>query len=166
MIDERGFDALTVSNVAEGLAVGPSALYSHLDGLEALRYHVAVAATENLTDVVRTAAIGAAGPQALAGMGEAYRRFALAHPGQFASTLLPPRAGDDDLVRATEALLEVFVLVYRGMGLDPDQARLAARTTRSAIHGFLALEHVSGSGPSHDDEYRHLLGALQRGLAA
>jgi AcrR family transcriptional regulator len=165
LVDRDGFDALTLSNVAVGLSVGPSALYTHLDGLDGLRYLVAVAATDNLAAGVRTAAIGTAGDTALAAMGTAYRGFALDHPGQFASTLLPPRSEEDDLTRANQSLLDVFVLVYFAMGLTTDAAHLAARSTRSAIHGFLALEHISGTTLAHDAEYQHLLDTLQRGLA-
>lgn len=164
LIDRQGFDALTLSAVAGGIGVRPSALYSHVDGLDALRYQVAVAATGNLTDEVRSAAIGTAGADALGAMGTAYRRFALEHPGQFASTLLPPRSDEDDLASANRSLLEVFVLVYGAMGLDYDQSHLAARSTRSAIHGFLALEHTAGTTQDHESEYLHLLSAIQRGL--
>ncbi len=166
VVDRQGFDALTLSSVAEGLQVGPSALYTHVDGLDGLRYLVAVAATNNLTGEVRNAAIGTSGDTALAAMGGAYRGFALGHPGQFASTLLPPRSDEDDLAAANQDLLDVFVLVYGAMGLDPDASNLAARSTRSAIHGFLALEHAAGTTPAHDVEYQHLLDTLSRGLAS
>lgn len=166
IVDRDGFDALSLSNVAEELQVGPSALYTHLDGLDGLRYLVAVAATDNLTAEVRNAAIGTAGDEALTAMGGAYRGFAHDHPGQFASTLMPPKAADDDLARAGEALVDVFVLVFGGMGLTPAASQLAARSTRSAIHGFLALEHNAGTSPTHDEQYEHLLDTLRRGLAA
>jgi hypothetical protein len=58
----------------------------------------------------------------------------------------------------------VFVLVYGAMGLDAEASHLAARSTRSAIHGFLALEHVTGTTPGHDAEYHHLLATLRRGI--
>jgi AcrR family transcriptional regulator len=164
LVDRRGFDALSLSSVAVELGVGPSALYTHLDGLEALRYLVAVRATENLSTEVRSAAIGTAGDAALDAMGTAYRSFALDRPGQFASTLLPPRADDDDLARANRALDDIFVLVFTAMGFDAARAHLAARGTRSAIHGFLALEHTAGTTPDHAAEYRFLLDVLRLGL--
>lgn len=166
VVDRVGFEALTLSAVADQLGVGPSALYTHVDGLDGLRHLVAVAATTNLTAAVRTAAIGTAGNAALDSMGTAYRTFARTHPGQFASTLLPPPSSDDDLAAANRELLGVFVLVYGAMGLDAEASHLAARSTRSAIHGFLALEHVTGTTPGHDAEYSHLLATLRRGIEA
>ena len=164
LVDRSGFEALNLSAVAEDLGVGPSALYTHVDGLSGLKYQVAVQSTSNLASVVRDAAVGIAGEHALEAIGTAYRRFAHGNSGQFASTFLPPLSDDDDLAAANRSLLDVFVLVYRAMGLTPDQSHLAARSTRSAIHGFCALELASGTTPDHDAEYEHLLQTLHRGL--
>ena len=166
IVDRDGFDALSLSSVATELGVGPSRLYTHIEGLDGLRYLVATTATNNLTTRVRNAAIGTAGDNALAAIGTAYRAFANDNPGQFASTLLPPRGDHDDLTAANQELLDVFTLVYTAMGLTPTNSHLAARSTRSAIHGFLALEHNSGTTPEHEAEYNHLLATLQHGLIA
>lgn len=162
--DNDGFEALALTTVAKHLDVAASTLYTHTDGLDSLKYQVAVAATIQLTDEVRNAAIGAAGADALHSMAVAYRRFAIDHPGQFASTLLAPRLEHDDLVEANETLLGVFVLVYEAIGLDAEVARRAALATRGAIHGFLALEDTRTSAAEHDADYLFLLDALQLGL--
>ncbi len=165
LIDHDGYDALSVSAVAGRLGVGPSALYAHCDSLDGLRNLVAIAATHNLTADVRTAAVGTSGPQALAAMGSAYRRFVHEHPGQFAATLRPPPLDNGELASANDSLLDVFALVYLAMGLERGSSELAAHSTRCAIHGFLALEHVMGTDPAHSAAYEHLLDTLQRGLA-
>jgi len=165
IVDDLGFDALSISAVAADLEVAPSALYTYCQGLDGMRNMVAIAATHNLTVDVRNAATGAFGDVALKAIGQAYRNFALRHPGQFASTLRPPPADNGDFVEATAALINVFVLVFTAMGLDSDESRLAARSTRSAIHGFLALEHTSGTSTDHAEEFDHLLRALRIGLA-
>jgi len=162
--DRDGFETLALTGVAAELDVAASTLYTHTDGVDGLKYLVAVAATRNLTEAVRTCAIGTSGLDALTAMAIAYRAFALDHPGQFTSTLLAPRSQDDELATANKALLEVFELVYRATGLDAHEAPLAARAMRSSIHGFLALEQVTDPPSEHDAEYRYLLDALQRGL--
>lgn len=164
VVDRDGFDALTPTTVAAELDVSASTLYTHIEGLDGLKYLVAVAATTNLAVAVRNAAIGTSGQAALAAMASAYRDFALDHPGQFTSTLLPPLFEDDELAAANADLLDVFGLVYRAIGLDDDESDLAARATRSAIHGFLALGHITTARTDDDAEYLYLLAALQRGL--
>ncbi len=161
-VDDAGYESLSVSAIAGALDVAPSALYTHCDGLRGLRSLVALAATENLVEHIRNAAIGTSGDSAVVAMGLAYRRFALDHPGQFAALLRSPQIDDPDLRSANRSVVDVFTLVFTAMGLTPRQSTLAARSTHSAIHGFLALEHVSGTGDDHEDEYRHLLSTLQK----
>ncbi|MDH3293071.1 MAG: WHG domain-containing protein [Acidimicrobiia bacterium] len=162
--DRDGFEAVALTGVAAELDVAASTLYTHIDGLDGLKYLVAVAATRKLTEAVRKCAIGTSGLDALTAMALAYRGFALEHPGQFASTLVAPRSENDELATANRTLLEVFELVYLASGLNDHEAPLAARAIRSSIHGFLALEQITDSPGVHDAEYRYLIDALQRGL--
>lgn len=157
VVDDGGLDALSLSAVALHLGVGPSALYSHVDGLEGLHELVALGAMRNMVMKVRRAAIGVSGPDALQSLGSAYRDFARTHPGQFRSTIAAPESAGDELAAAHDELLEVFMLVYQGAGLDPADSLRAARRARSAIHGFVALEASTGSTPAHDDHYSELI---------
>lgn len=162
--DEAGFEAVALTEIAKRLDVAASTLYTHTDGVDGLKHLVAVAATRNLAERVRHAAVGTSGLDALMAMAVAHRDFALAHPGQFSSTLLPPSPDDEELTAANVALRAVFVQVYVGIGLDELEARRAAQATRSAIHGFLALERTTDPASNHDADYLYLLTALQRGL--
>jgi AcrR family transcriptional regulator len=162
LIDCEGFEALSLSAVAEVLEVRPSALYGHVGSLDQLRDRLAVTATNHLTGDVGTAAMGVAGGDALDAIGHAYRSFAHGHPGQYSAILRPASADNLELLTANEALHRVFARVYLGAGLDADDADLAAGNTRSAIHGFVSLEHASGTTPGHDTRYAHLLRGLHR----
>lgn len=164
LVDRDGLHALNLSAVAETLTVGPSALYTHVDGLAGLRHLVAIAATHDLTNEVRNAAIGVAGRSALDAISSAYRDYALQHPGLYQSTLMPPVATGDELTRANAELLGVFAIVFRGTGLDADRAKRAARCTRTAIHGFVALEISTGSSPSHDQHFQELMDTVTSGI--
>lgn len=163
LVDDSGLDSLSLSAVAKDLGVGPSALYTHCDGLGGLQNLVAIAAMDNLAGNLRNAAIGYAGEDALVALGAAYRRFAIDHPGQFAATLRPPHPGSAEMAKATELLLDVFVLVFKAMGLAAEHASMAARSTRSAIHGYLAIEHL-GVAAADSSEFDHLLDTLRAGL--
>jgi AcrR family transcriptional regulator len=164
LIDREGFEALSISGVAEALRVRPSALYGHVGSLDRLRDRIAVTATNHLTTAVGAAAMGVAGPNALDAIGHAYRGFAHVHPGQYSAILRPASADNVDLASANEALHDVFARVYLGAGLDTEEANLAAGNTRSAIHGFVTLEHASGTTPGHDGQYSNLLRLLHRDL--
>ncbi len=165
IVNDGGFDALSLSAVAERLGVGPSALYSHVDGLNGLRRLVAMHAMNNLVSQVREAAIGVSGPAAVRSVSDAYRNFALTYPGQFQFTVMAPRTEDPELANANNELLNVFTLVFRGTGLDRRRSTQAARSARSAIHGFAALEAATGS-PAHESHYRELLEMMTSRVSA
>jgi AcrR family transcriptional regulator len=164
LIDREGFEALSLSAIAVTLGVRPSALYGHVGGLDRLRDHLSVVSTNHLTTAIGAAAMGVAGARALDAIGHAYRGFAHGHPGQYSAILRPAAVCNDDFFVADRALHDVFARVYRASGFEPAAADLAAGSTRSAIHGFVSLEHASGTTPDHDERYDHLLEGLHRGL--
>lgn len=161
VVDEHGFDALSLSAVALHLGVGPSALYTHVAGLDGLRSAVAVESTRHLTADVRDAAIGTAGGDALQAVGRAYRTFAEDHPGRFASTLQANVEGPA-IELARGELDSVFLLLYRSGGVPDPAAGAAARYARSTIHGFLTLQHTGAGGDFADEDYDLVLENLCR----
>jgi AcrR family transcriptional regulator len=164
LIDRQGFEALSLSAIAEALDVRPSALYGHVGGLDQLRDRLSVASTNHLTTAVGAAAMGVSGPDALDAIGHAYRGFAHGHPGQYSAILRPAAADNVEIVAANHALHTVFARVYLGAGIAPEEAEVAAGNTRSAIHGFVSLEHASGIVAGNDGRYADLLMALHSGL--
>lgn len=167
VIDRDSLAALTVAAVANELGVGSPALYNHLESLDELRYEVAIHTTVELTNALRDAALGHAGDDAIATLAHNYRDFAHRHPARYASTLLPPKRPDDLLAQATSALIEVFArVIAAGYGLSGRKAVHCARTTRSAIHGFVSLEAVNGftDAADRDDSFGHLITTVIAGL--
>lgn len=168
LVDRESLDSLSLAAVANVLGVRSSALYTYVDGLDALRFAVAVQAMINLTETVRDAALGHAGDNALSAVAYSYRGFAFDHPGQYASTLLPPHRPNDELVLATADLLKVFSrIISAGWGYQGDDAVYAARTARSAIHGFVALEagQAFTSPADGNASFKHLVHTVIVGLS-
>ena len=164
VIDESGFEALSLSTVAEELGVGPSALYTHVDGLAGLHHVAAVESTRRLVSEVRDAAIGTGGDAAIHAVATAYRGFATGHPGRFTATLRVA-APTGPLVEADAELDTVFLLLGRARGLQGEAADQAARNVRRAIHGFVVLEHTTGHRRSADGDFAALIDALCAMLA-
>ncbi|MEQ8843054.1 MAG: TetR-like C-terminal domain-containing protein [Acidimicrobiales bacterium] len=156
LVDRRGFDELSLSAVASGLGVGPSALYTHVDGLSGLRELVASEATRGLTHAVRNAAIGTSGDDALRAVGHAYRDFAEMFPGRFLAMVNVAGTGAA-ISEARAELDEVFQLIYLARGVA--DAAPTSRNARGALHGFLVLHHTGG-GPHTDDDFTALLDML------
>jgi AcrR family transcriptional regulator len=165
--DAEGLPAVTLARVAGDLGVRAPSLYNHVDGLPGLLRAVALLAVRELTAVLRDAAVGRSGEDALAATARAYRDYARAHPGRYAATVAAPAPDDAEHRAAAAETVEVVLAVLRGWDLDGDDGVHAARTFRSAIHGFVVLEAAGGFGIplDLDESFDRLVATLAAGLA-
>ncbi|MEX1281386.1 MAG: WHG domain-containing protein [Acidimicrobiia bacterium] len=151
IVESDGVEALTLSRVAAELGVKPPSLYNHVDGLDSLRRDVALAAVAELGDRLGSAAMGRSGRDAVRALAVAFRTYALEHPGLYELTTRA-RPDDPEYAAASARPVEPVLAVLRGYDLDGTAAIHAARTLRSALHGFVALELGGGFGLDVDIE--------------
>jgi AcrR family transcriptional regulator len=168
LADAEGLEAVTFTRLAAELGVRAPSLYAHVDGIPDLRSRLAARGVRELTAALQAAAAGRAGSDALAALADAYRAYALAHPGSYMAMQRPPDPSDATATASSDALVEVVLAVLRAYGLSGDSAIHAARAVRSALHGFVTLESNEGFGLplALEESYRRLLIILDRGLAA
>ncbi|GLY89950.1 TetR/AcrR family transcriptional regulator [Actinoallomurus iriomotensis] len=150
MADEVGFDHVTVSALARRFGVKDASLYSHVKNLRDLRVRVALLAGEQLTDRIAMAVAGRAGKEALVAFADAYRRYALDHPGRYTATqmrLTPEEAAGSVALRRS---IELTYGMLHAYGLAEPDATDAGRLLRATFHGYIHLE--LGEGFSHPRE--------------
>jgi AcrR family transcriptional regulator len=165
LVDEKGVDALSLAAVADRAGVAAPSLYKHVGGLVDLRDLMAVKVMRQITATFAGAIMGRSGDDAVAALMRAYRAYVLASPGRYALMPLDP-LHHDATARAGRELLEVFVAVMRGYGLDGSQATHAIRRLRATVHGFAALEIGGGFGMPEDIDttYEQLIDMYLRSL--
>ena len=144
--DEVGLSNLTLAAVAERLGVRQPSLYKHIAGTDGLQRGIAMRAKDELAGVLGRAAVGRARGDAIASMSQAYRVWALEHPGRYAAIQRAPLPGDVDDEIATAGVVRVALDVMAGYDLRDDDAIDAVRALRSALHGFVTLEAGRGFG--------------------
>ena len=167
LVDESGAARLTLAAVAKRVGVALPSLYKHVDGLEDLHGRLAVLAARELGEVLRRAATGRAGADALRAMAEAYRGYAHRRPGRY-QYLLRARPEDPRYAAASSEVLDVLLGVFEGYGVHGADAVDAARFLRSTLHGFVSLEAAGGFGipRSVDRSFERLVGSVDRALAS
>jgi AcrR family transcriptional regulator len=168
LADAEGLEAVTLARLASQLGVRPPSLYVHVDGLAGLRRRLAARGVRELAALLRFAAAGRSGKDALAAVANAYRRFAREHSGTYAATQNTANLDDADASAAAAELLATVLAVLRGYGLDDDRAVHATRVVRSALHGFATLEADDGFGLplDLDASFDLLVATLDQGLRA
>jgi AcrR family transcriptional regulator len=167
LIDEVGFEKLSMGRLAERLGVKTPALYKHVTSQADLAHRIAVMAMAEFADAIRDAIQGRAGSDALAAGAQAMRAYVLAHPGRYtAADAARPTGPDDPLIPAIERVVASWAAMLRGYHLDSSREIHAVRMLRSALHGFSTQEAAGGfrMDAAVDDSFTWMINFLDHGL--
>ena len=149
LADETGWNELTLSKVAETVDRHVSSLYSHVDGLDALRRDIAVLAVTEVGDVVWEASVGRSGADALTAIAEAERDFARLHPGRMAALRSHVGADDPEFKEQAKRIAQPIRTVLGSFGLDAQQVAIAHRVFSATVRGL--IEPGTPLGKADDD---------------
>ena len=159
-------EPLSLAVLARRLGVQVPSLYKHVAGVDELQRQVANRAKVELGDALTRAAVGKAGPDAVAALAVAYRDWALEHPARYATTLRAPDPNDPDDMAAAGRAIQVIFDALAGYGLADDDAIDATRYIRSTLHGFVALIAAGAFAlPDLDRSFEQMVAVLQLGFA-
>lgn len=167
LADEVGFDKVSLSALARHFGVQDASLYSHVRNLQDLRTRIALLAGGEMIDQIAVAVAGRAGKDALKAFAEAYREYALQHPGRYAATQIRV---DQTVVADSPAMRRTAEITYgmlRAYGLDEPDLTDAVRLLRSTFHGYCALESTGAFGAPRDvqESWERAVDALHVALA-
>jgi AcrR family transcriptional regulator len=144
--DAEGLEAVTLARVAADLGIRPPSLYNHVQGRAGLMRQLRLRSVNEMGAAITDAAVGRSREEALRSVAVAYRDYALAHPGRYATTLGAPTADDPEAIKAAESAIDPIVAILAGWGLEGDEALHLVRVIRSALHGFVSIEIGGGFG--------------------
>jgi AcrR family transcriptional regulator len=131
LLDEEGFEALTMRNLADRLGVVPNALYRHVGGKDDLLDGVMDAAVASVTLPPDELAWDAG----LVALADNIRAAMLAHPAVAGLVVTRPNLG-----QAALRLGEYAFGVLLGAGFSPTDADRALNAVLTYTLGFVALE--------------------------
>jgi AcrR family transcriptional regulator len=156
---------VTLVELARRLGVQVPSLYKHVAGAADLQRLVSIRAKNELGDILARATVGKAGPDAVAALASAYRDWAVAHPGRYATTLRAPDDGDPLDVAASSRAIQIIFDALAGYGLVDRDAIDATRIFRATLHGFVALDAAGAFAlPGLDRSFARLIAVLTLSL--
>jgi len=164
LADEVGLASMTLAALALRLGVRQPSLYKHIQSIDGLVRSISVRAKSDLAYVLARAAVGRERGDALSSIANAYRGWALEHPGRYTAAQSAPAPGDAEDEAASAAVVQVVKDVLSGYRLKDDDSIDATRALRSALHGFITLEGSGGFGLPLDigHSFQQLVSALAR----
>ena len=149
LADSIGWSELTLSKVAEAVDRHVSSLYSHVDGLDALRRDIAILAVTEVADVVWGASVGRSGADALTAIAEAERDFARKHPGRMAALRGHLGAEDNEFRDQAKRIAQPIRTVLGSYGLNEQEVAIAHRVFSATVRGL--IEPGTPLGRADDD---------------
>ncbi len=165
--NEEGLDAITLTRVAKELNASQPALYRHVDSYDDLIRLLGLRARDELYSRLTDAAVGLSGADAVRAMGQAWRQTVKDLPGLYSATDRFPCAGDAELEAAVDRIVASLGQALVAFNLSEDDRVHAARTLRSAFHGFAHLEAGDGHPLEQnlDDSFEHMIELLCVGIS-
>lgn len=181
LIESGSKDAVTLRAVAERVGVSTPSIYLHFADKDLLFYEFCrrTFAKLNLT-MMEAAATEGSVIERMARVGEAYIRFALAHPAQYKivfgedhHAMPEDQLQDDPGVQAFELLVGMLDAgIAEGSLIRVDDVRALAVAVWAAVHGavmiLMAKQHTEQLFPPSDEEsvIKSVIDLMGRGVAA
>lgn len=139
LVDEHGYDALTMTSLAGALDTRVSSLYNHVANLEDLRSVIQIRAMKLLGREVRTAAMGRTGADGIRALSVAYRDFAQRYPHRYSAMTRTP-IDREGYFAATADAAEAIAVMVRSAGVPEDRLLQTQLALFAALHGYVSLE--------------------------
>jgi AcrR family transcriptional regulator len=136
LVEEQGYEKLSMSTLAHALGVKTPSLYNHTKGIDDVWQQLAQVTLERMEVAVRDAAIGRSEEDALREIAFAYRRFAKEHAELYRVFTNAPFAKDGSL----DALANTLRKVLQPFGLEQTTEIDFIRIFHAGLHGFVTLE--------------------------
>jgi AcrR family transcriptional regulator len=146
LVDEEGWEQLSLSRLAERLNIRTPSLYNHVSSLEGLRRDLGLLAAREMLARMAQAAQGKSSADAIYSIANAYRAYAKEHPGLYAATLRAPDPEDVEFQAVARETLDLMVGALKPFNIAGSMALHVVRALRSLAHGFVSLELLGGFG--------------------
>jgi AcrR family transcriptional regulator len=144
IIDCDGWDALTMTELAQQLGVKVPSLYNHLESLEMLQHRLRCRFVRQIGDALQAVIPAAGETESIFQLAIAYRSYAHDHPGRYQAITVGDRVNDSDLAEAGIYAGGALRSILATAGLDGAEIEFWQLALWAAVHGFVSLE-LSGA---------------------
>ncbi len=171
LVDEEGWEQLSLGHLARRLGVQTPSLYNHIEGLADLKQRMALYCMRDLLNILLHVTVGKARKEAVYALADAYRAYAKNAPARYSLTQRAPDPDERETLAAAEQLVEVVGAILAPYfqspqttqessttdnissasaqaethyGPNDQNAIFAIRGLRSIVQGFISLEMAHG----------------------
>ncbi|MDV7241070.1 MULTISPECIES: TetR/AcrR family transcriptional regulator [Rhodococcus] len=149
IIDELGWDPLSMTSLSARLEVVTASLYNHVRNLDDVRGAVQVRTMAELGAHLRETAMGRTGVDGLRALVDAHRAWATEHPHRYRTLTTSPVDRDAFISAALDANMALRTML-KSCGVPPEDTLDAAVSIFAAMHGFVMLVNTDFLGDELD----------------
>lgn len=145
--DEKGFDNVTMKELADELGIKSPSLYKYFSGgLDELNKELMLYGWQLLDSEITKAVIGKAKDDAVITLCYSYRRFVSEHRGLYEAMQWYNMYLSDEHLQASEGAVDVMFRALSFYSLTEEQKVHSVRVIRSFLQGFSTIECHGGYG--------------------
>ncbi|MDK2866599.1 MAG: hypothetical protein PWP38_914 [Clostridiales bacterium] len=166
IIDVKGYNALTLADVAKVLKIKPPSLYNHISGLDALRQQMGYYAMTAFYDAMTTSAFGKSGSEAIYAVSDAYMQFVKERTSLYQAMTRVPNETEPAYAALNQKLTSMLTqLMAHYVESESDRIH-CVRGLRSLLYGFAAIELEGGfrMAVSKSESFQYVLDLYIKGL--
>ncbi|MBS7526869.1 TetR/AcrR family transcriptional regulator [Fusibacter paucivorans] len=166
IIDVKGYNALTLADVAKVLKIKPPSLYNHISGLDALRQQMGHYAMTAFYDAMTTSAFGKSGSEAIYAVSDAYMQFVKERTSLYQSMTRVPNESEPAYAALNQKLTSMLTQLMAHYAESESDRIHCVRGLRSLLYGFAAIELEGGfrMAVSKSESFQYILDLYIKGL--
>lgn len=142
LLEESGYENLTLHKLASKLDIKPASLYTHINGIDELYVSLADMALNQLSDRMLNAAKGKERGDALRAVAAAYREYVKQNPEMYQIIMKIPRSDSEELVKSGRAVKSILFDILSQYTKDKEKIIFYSRYYHSILHGFVSLDQA------------------------
>ncbi len=139
MVEEEGYERLSLRDLSRRLNVKPASLYNHISGIDEILRGVAIHSASEMGRALEEATLGKDRRIAFIDGAIAYRLFATEHPELYKAFISMPSLDDKEVNEVGIRSFAPFRAIISSYNLNYEDAINFHRAFRSVLHGFIEL---------------------------
>jgi len=142
LVEENGYENLTLHKLASKLNVKPASLYTHIKGIDELYVFLANLALNQLGAVISDAAAGKKRGDALRAVSVAYCNYVTQNPEMYQMIMKIPHTNSEELIKTGRIVKSVLFQILSQYTTDNAKIIFYSRYYHSVLHGFVSLNRA------------------------
>lgn len=149
LVEENGYEKLTLHKLAAKLDIKPASLYTHIKGIDELYISLSQLALSQLSTKIQEAVKGKKQGEALQTIAVSYYNYAKQNPEMYRIIMKVPDSNSEKLVEAGRSVKSILFDMLSHYTDERNEMIYYSRYYHSILHGFVSLEKAG----FFDDEF-------------